>query len=311
MPDAVGLRGRIPAGSGTTRPIGGHFGRMTASIRAFALASLSLRAIDACSLASPLPPSSGSRRRRSTSRSTSPSGLPGYNIVGLPDAGVKEGRVRIRGALENSGFKLPARRIIVNLAPADLRKDGAAFDVPIAVGVLCAAGIVDAGGARSESVRRRARARRHGAPGARRAADRRVGARAGHAPPVRAARQPARGDGRRRRLRGRAGVGAQRGRRSPARRAGERRRRAAEQIDYTPRRRRRRISPTCAGKTSRDARSSSRPPAATTCSSSARPGPARPCSRGGCPGSCRRCRSTRRWRRPWSTRSPACWAGAR
>jgi len=71
-------------------------------------------------------------------------GLPGYNIVGLPDAGVKEGRVRIRGALENSGFKLPARRIIVNLAPADLRKDGAAFDVPIAVGVLCAAGIVDA-----------------------------------------------------------------------------------------------------------------------------------------------------------------------
>jgi magnesium chelatase family protein len=72
------------------------------------------------------------------------SGLPGYNIVGLPDAGVKEGRVRIRGALENSGFKLPARRVIVNLAPADLRKDGAAFDVPIAVGVLCAAGIVDA-----------------------------------------------------------------------------------------------------------------------------------------------------------------------
>src|SRR4051794_14728003 len=71
-------------------------------------------------------------------------GLPGYNIVGLPDAGVKEGRVRIRGALENSGFKLPARRVIVNLAPADLRKDGAAFDVPIAVGVLCAAGIVDA-----------------------------------------------------------------------------------------------------------------------------------------------------------------------
>ena len=51
--------------------------------------------------------------------------------------------MRIRGALENSGFKLPPRRIIVNLAPADLRKDGAAFDVPIAVGMLCAAGVLD------------------------------------------------------------------------------------------------------------------------------------------------------------------------
>ena len=69
-------------------------------------------------------------------------GLPGCHIVGLPDAGVKEGRVRIRGALENSGFKLPSRRITVNLAPADLRKDGAAFDVPIAVGMLCAAGLI-------------------------------------------------------------------------------------------------------------------------------------------------------------------------
>src|SRR5216110_372721 len=70
-------------------------------------------------------------------------GLPGCHIVGLPDAGVKEGRVRIRGALENSGFKLPPRRITVNLAPADLRKDGAAFDVPIAVGMLCAAEVID------------------------------------------------------------------------------------------------------------------------------------------------------------------------
>ncbi|HXJ19762.1 MAG TPA: YifB family Mg chelatase-like AAA ATPase [Polyangia bacterium] len=71
-------------------------------------------------------------------------GLPGCNIVGLADAGIREGRVRIRGALENSGFKLPPRRITVNLAPADLRKDGAAFDVPIAVGMLCAAGLLEA-----------------------------------------------------------------------------------------------------------------------------------------------------------------------
>jgi magnesium chelatase family protein len=71
-------------------------------------------------------------------------GLPGCHIVGLPDAGVREGRVRIRSALENSGFRLPPRKITVNLAPADLRKDGAAFDVPIAVGMLGAAGLVDA-----------------------------------------------------------------------------------------------------------------------------------------------------------------------
>jgi magnesium chelatase family protein len=71
-------------------------------------------------------------------------GLPGCHIVGLPDAGVKEGRVRIRGAIENSGFNYPLRRITVNLAPADLRKDGAAFDVPIAVGILSAGGVVPA-----------------------------------------------------------------------------------------------------------------------------------------------------------------------
>ena len=70
-------------------------------------------------------------------------GLPCCAIVGLADAGIREGRLRIRGALENSGFKLPPRRITVNLAPADLRKDGAAFDVPIAVGMLAAAGVVE------------------------------------------------------------------------------------------------------------------------------------------------------------------------
>ena len=70
-------------------------------------------------------------------------GLPITSIVGLPDVGIKEGRVRIRGALENSGFKLPSRRITVNLAPADLRKDGAAFDVPIAIGMMCAAEMLD------------------------------------------------------------------------------------------------------------------------------------------------------------------------
>jgi len=67
-------------------------------------------------------------------------GLPGYHLVGLPMGTVKEGRVRIRGALENSGYRMPPRKITVNLAPADLRKDGAAYDLPIAIGVLVAQG---------------------------------------------------------------------------------------------------------------------------------------------------------------------------
>ena len=73
------------------------------------------------------------------------SGLPGVRIVGLPDTGVQEGKVRIRGALENLGLKLPPRRITVNLAPADVRKDGAAYDVPIAVGILAGSGVVPEG----------------------------------------------------------------------------------------------------------------------------------------------------------------------
>jgi magnesium chelatase family protein len=65
-------------------------------------------------------------------------GLPQYNLVGLPDSAVKEGAVRVRAALENSGFALPPRRVTVNLAPADVRKDGAAFDLPVALALLVA-----------------------------------------------------------------------------------------------------------------------------------------------------------------------------
>lgn len=64
------------------------------------------------------------------------SGIPSFNIVGLPDAAVREASERVRAALKNSGAALPARRIVVNLAPADLRKEGPAFDLPIAVGLL-------------------------------------------------------------------------------------------------------------------------------------------------------------------------------
>lgn len=65
-------------------------------------------------------------------------GLPQYVVVGLPTAAVKEGSTRIRSALQNCGQDLPTKRVIVNLAPADRRKDGAAFDLPVAVGILLA-----------------------------------------------------------------------------------------------------------------------------------------------------------------------------
>lgn len=68
-------------------------------------------------------------------------GLPGLTLVGLPDASVRESRDRVRSAIRNSGFSFPTQRVTVNLAPADVRKGGAAFDVAIAIGVLAAAGL--------------------------------------------------------------------------------------------------------------------------------------------------------------------------
>jgi magnesium chelatase family protein len=67
-------------------------------------------------------------------------GLPAFNIVGLPEKAVQESRDRVRSALINSGFEFPARRITVNLAPADLPKQGSRFDLAIAVGILIASG---------------------------------------------------------------------------------------------------------------------------------------------------------------------------
>jgi magnesium chelatase family protein len=65
-------------------------------------------------------------------------GLPAFSIVGLPDTAVTEAKERVRAAVKNSGCIFPLRRITVNLAPADLRKEGPAYDLPIAVGVLLA-----------------------------------------------------------------------------------------------------------------------------------------------------------------------------
>jgi magnesium chelatase family protein len=67
-------------------------------------------------------------------------GLPAFSIVGLPETAVRESRDRVRAALQNSQFDFPARRITVNLAPADLPKDGGRFDLPIALGILAASG---------------------------------------------------------------------------------------------------------------------------------------------------------------------------
>lgn len=67
-------------------------------------------------------------------------GLPGFEVVGLPDAAVKEARERVRAAVKNCGFDFPARRLTVNLAPADMKKTGSMFDLPIAVSILLATG---------------------------------------------------------------------------------------------------------------------------------------------------------------------------
>jgi magnesium chelatase family protein len=70
-------------------------------------------------------------------------GLPVFTMVGLPDASVRESRDRVRTAIRNSGFEFPGHRITVNLAPADIRKAGASYDLPIALGVLAANGVIE------------------------------------------------------------------------------------------------------------------------------------------------------------------------
>lgn len=67
-------------------------------------------------------------------------GIPKFNMVGLPDTAVQEARERVRAALRNSGCEFPMRRITVNLAPADLKKEGPAYDLPIAIGILLSSG---------------------------------------------------------------------------------------------------------------------------------------------------------------------------
>ncbi len=69
-------------------------------------------------------------------------GLPSFSTVGLPDSAVKESKDRVKSAIKNSGYEFPAKRITVNLAPADVKKEGTIFDLPVAVGILRAGGLI-------------------------------------------------------------------------------------------------------------------------------------------------------------------------
>ena len=71
-------------------------------------------------------------------------GLPGFDVVGLPDAAVRESRDRVRAALKNAGFTYPVSRITVNLAPADVKKEGSVYDLPLLLALLCASGQIKA-----------------------------------------------------------------------------------------------------------------------------------------------------------------------
>ena len=69
-------------------------------------------------------------------------GLPRLTVVGLPDQAVKESKERVRAAIKNSGYPFPSRKITINLAPADVKKEGPAFDLPMALGILAATEVI-------------------------------------------------------------------------------------------------------------------------------------------------------------------------
>ena len=71
------------------------------------------------------------------------SGMPGFEIVGLPDTSIKEAKERVKTAIRNSGYELQSRKILVNLAPADTKKEGSFFDLPISKGILASLGEIN------------------------------------------------------------------------------------------------------------------------------------------------------------------------
>ena len=230
-------------------------------------------------------------------------GLPGFTVVGLPDAAVRESRDRVRAAFASSGLPWPRRRVTVNLAPSGMRKGGAGLDLPIAVGVLVASGVLDAA-----AVAGLAFVGELGLDGSLRGVPGR--ARAGR----RAGRRPG-GGGRGRRRRGGSASDADvvtaptpgRGRgplHRPAPVAEPTRLRAGAPGDGAVGVGAAATSPTCAASCSPAAPSRWPPPAATTCSWSGRRVPARPCSPPGCPTCCPISTPARPARSPGSGPSP-------
>ena len=206
------------------------------------------------------------------------SGLPAFSIVGLPETAVKESKDRVRAALANCGFDLPSGHITVNLAPADLPKEGGRFDLPIAVGILVASAQLPPGPFdRTElygelSLGGDLHAIRGALPTALQ------GTRAGHALILPRGNMAEAALARRGRIHGarhlldvcRYARGLQ-----PLAAAGEPQ--LAHDRDTADR-----TSPTCAGRRTRGAHSRSQPRESTACCSSARPEPARACSRSAC-----------------------------
>ena len=70
------------------------------------------------------------------------SGLPSYDVVGLADTAIKESKSRVKSAIKNSAFNYPINKIIINLAPADTKKEGSMYDLPIALGILVAQDLI-------------------------------------------------------------------------------------------------------------------------------------------------------------------------
>ena len=68
----------------------------------------------------------------------------GYHLVGLPDNAIRESNYRIAAALQNNGYKIPGKKIIINMSPADLRKEGSAYDLTLAIGILACSGQIKA-----------------------------------------------------------------------------------------------------------------------------------------------------------------------
>ena len=212
--------------------------------------------------------------------------LPGFVIIGLPDAALAEARERVRSAAVNAGCPLPQRKLTVNLSPAALPKHGSGFDLAIAIACLAAAGELSV-----ESVDRVVHLGELGLDGRLRPIDGILpavlaAARAGHDTVMVPDGERGRGGAGARRRGDRRRVAARGG--DPARRRVRRSRRRARARPHPRRRRptrpRSATSPTSRATTTPSTRCSRRRPAGTTCTCSARPARARPCSRRACPG---------------------------